>query len=263
MRSDIFGNMKNPQNMASVHISTLSNNLSHYWIHSIHDQCLGEGGVIAGKGAPANLHLAWRSLRVFIFIWGHLGRAKETHRQLTYNLSVKLGCFLEELRFYLSSSCLSPSGAQPDQIRPKWRVQALLQPQQSTEAAHALKSSSSAATSSILGRPPNLQRHTWPLPPPFIFCKYEARGHGVTIMVVDRRRLETVGGTSPCPSGLLSPLSHSAPPDTRGREPVGASWMQTCPHHPGVLSPDRPSPRWVTCLLSPLSWRRTQPCSSS
>lgn len=49
-------------------------------------------------------------------------------------------------------------------------------------------------------------------------------GHGVTIMVADRRRLQTVGGwkggAPPCPYGPLGLLSHSAPPDTRGREPA-------------------------------------------
>lgn len=36
-------------------------------------------------------------------------------------------------------------------------------------------------------------------------------------MVLDKRRLETVGGASLRPSGLLS---HTDPPDTRGREPA-------------------------------------------
>lgn len=41
-------------------------------------------------------------------------------------------------------------------------------------------------------------------------------------MVVDRRRLEAVGGDIPYPSGLLGLLSHAAPLDTRGREPARA-----------------------------------------
>ena len=35
-----FRQHENPQNMGSFHISTLSNNLSHYWVRSVHDQCL-------------------------------------------------------------------------------------------------------------------------------------------------------------------------------------------------------------------------------
>lgn len=35
-----FWQHENPQNMGSFHISILSNNLSHNWIHSIHGQCM-------------------------------------------------------------------------------------------------------------------------------------------------------------------------------------------------------------------------------
>lgn len=103
------------------------------------------------------------------------------------------------------------------------------------------------ATSSISSRTPNLQRRTWPLPQPFIFCKYEAWGHGVTIMVADRRRLETVGGISPCPSGPLSPLSHSATPDTRGREPARPHRCRLDFTTPGFFLLISRHSCWVTC----------------
>lgn len=63
----------------------------------------------------------------------------------------------------------------------------------------------------------NLRRHARLLPRPFIFCNYENWGQEPRIMVLDRRRLEPVGGSSLRPSGLLS---HTDPPDTRGREPA-------------------------------------------
>ncbi len=73
---------------------------------------------------------------------------------------------------------------------------------------------------------------------------------GVTIMVVDRRRLETVGGTSSCPSGLLGPLSPSAPPDTRGREPGRPRGCRLALTTPGffLLMSRRPAEQHVSFL---------------
>lgn len=164
------------------------------------------------------------------------------------------------LWFYLSSSCLPANGAKPDQIRAKWRGLALLHGRAhttSTQASHNLGSSTSS----------NTGQSTWRLPQQFIIHKYEfwgPRGNhngGWQEEIANCWGVERRGTPLPLwPAGPAEPHSPSRHQGARARQ---ASRMSARPQHPGVLSPDQPSPCWVTCLLSPLNWCRTQPCSSS
>lgn len=119
---------------------------------------------------------------------------------------------------YLSSSCLSASGAKRDQIRVNCKVLYLLREKSHTmsKAAHTLHSSNKTATSWADRR---LSRG-------FLLSNLSSltyRAIMVTVMVVCKWRWETVGGTSPCPSGLLGLLIHSVPSRHQGARACQAS----------------------------------------
>lgn len=62
-------------------------------------------------------------------------------------------------------------------------------------------------------------------------------------MVVDRRRLEAVGGGHPLPFWPAGPAEPCSPSRHQGARACQGLGRQSGPHNPRVLFPDQPSPR--------------------
>ncbi len=124
---------------------------------------------------------------------------------------------------------------------------------QCLESVHILKSSNKTASSSILGRIPNLQGTHVTSSSAIYLLQIWGLGPWGNHNGGWQEEIGNCWGDIPLPFWPAGPAEPLCPSRHQGARACQASRMQTCPHHPGVLSPDQPSPRWDN--MSPFSFK--------